>query len=153
MFKFFSAILFLILNFGFWISAASAAGYTQLQYDLDGKLLTQTLTKDKNPYAICGSDTVKAGRTLTMEAGVVLKFGTPTCPFGSSSQQLIIYGTLIANGSSTDPVIFTSIKDDSVAGDTNGDGASSTPAKGDWARIQLGSSATASATIRNAIIR
>ncbi len=119
-------------------SPVHAAAYTSLKYDPDGGLSTQTLTKDKNPYALCSSGVVKAGRTLTIEPGVVIKFGTPTCPFDSSQQQLIIYGNLIANGSSTDPVIFTSIKDDTVAGDTNGDGALTKPAKGDWCRASFG---------------
>ena len=72
------------------IPAAKAAVYTQLKYDPSGGFATQTLTKDKNPYALCGSGVVKAGRTLTIEPGVVLKFGTPTCPFESTYQQLII---------------------------------------------------------------
>lgn len=67
---------------------------------------------------------VEENITLTLADSVVIKFT-------DSSGLVIDYGGDIQNynGSS---VWFTSYKDDTLKGDTNGDGASSTPVNGDW---------------------
>ncbi len=86
-------------------------------------------TAQGSPYVIQNNLTVSASTTLTINPGVVVKF--------DSSASLYIYGTLLAQGgtSSTTRVYFTSIKDDSIGGDTNNDGATTTPAVGDYMGI------------------
>lgn len=62
--------------------------------------------------------------TLVIHEGSIIKnFGG----YGIWTNQ----GTLIVQGSATNPVIFTSYTDDLVGGDTNRDGTSTTPVKGD----------------------
>ncbi len=79
--------------------------------------------------------TVPAGRTLTVAPGSTLKFvGT--------NHSLTIAGTLNAVGTATDPVVFTSFADDAHGGDTNDDGALTSPAPGDWRGILFHSTST-----------
>jgi hypothetical protein len=46
-------------------------------------------------------------------------------------------GRPIAQGQPSNHVIFTSYKDDSAGGDTNGDGSGSQPYAGDWYQLDL----------------
>lgn len=73
--------------------------------------------------------------TLTIKAGTIVKFGAQKGMLVNAAS-----GRLIVNGSSAAPVIFTSAKDDSYGGDTNGDGNATSAQKGDWQFITLGTS-------------
>ncbi len=69
---------------------------------------------------------------LTIEAGAIIKFSSQAKNLTLSNK-----GQIIANGNSSKPIVFTSIKDDSKGGDTNKDGDASSPNMGDWANIDL----------------
>ena len=73
--------------------------------------------------------TVNEGATLTIEPGVVVKF--------ERFAKLFVKGDLIAEGTSEAQIVFTSLKDDSHGGDTNGDGSLTAPGKNDWGSIVL----------------
>src|SRR6185312_6156601 len=79
--------------------------------------------------------TVKSLSTLTLSAGTTVKAGV-------NGNQILVDGSLVARGTVAQPVVFTSIQDDSVGGDTNGDGTASLPAPGDWGQIWLRSGST-----------
>jgi RHS repeat-associated protein len=87
------------------------------------------------PYIMSGLS-VNSDTTLTLPAGSVIKMDANT------SGSMFVYGNLQSSGISTSPNYFTSLKDDSVGGDTNNDGSSS-GVKGDWRAIFLESSGTA----------
>ncbi len=105
-------------------------------FDISGTMnSTQTWSSDGLPFIINSAGlTIASGKTLTLGAGVPLKF---------TISNLSVYGTLNAIGTKEKPISFTSYKDDSVFGDTNLDGAT-LPAPNDWGSIIIytGGSAT-----------
>lgn len=68
---------------------------------------------------------VAKGATLTLGPGLVLK------PYQFNAI-FRVEGELIAKGTKAEPITLTSIKDDSVGGDTNMDGAATVPEPGDY---------------------
>jgi hypothetical protein len=88
---------------------------------------------------------IPANSQLTVKAGTTVKFRT----FDS---WLLILGRLDVEGEDGNPVVFTSIKDDSVGGDTNNDGGATLPQPGDWLSVQL-KNISATSTIRYAQMR
>jgi len=97
-----------------------------------------------SPYIVDGDVTVDAGATLTIEEGVVVKF--------DPGHRLTVNGNLQAIGT-TQRIVFTSIRDDNVAGDTNGDGNASVPARRDWRGIVFASGSDPSSTLDGVDVR
>lgn len=95
------------------------------------------------PHLIISKDTtvnVDAGTIMKVEDGML--FGEKSC--------IDIYGKLLTNGTSDKNIVITSLKDDTIAGDTNGDGKSTVAENGDWGSINvLASRGANNATILN----
>ncbi len=70
--------------------------------------------------------TIQSGAVLAINPGVLLKFGRGV--------DLFVDGALSVQGTASERVIFTSLRDDAVGGDTGGDGAT-TGSTGDWSGI------------------
>ncbi|MCP4469256.1 MAG: right-handed parallel beta-helix repeat-containing protein, partial [Gammaproteobacteria bacterium] len=71
--------------------------------------------------------TINAGAVLTIKPGVIVKF--------ASGVGMTINGDLVAVGEAGNEIIFTSYKDDSEGGDTNGLPDNEVGAPGDWYRL------------------
>ncbi len=119
---------------------------------LNGAIASDTTLIAGTFYDVLGDLHVMAGATLTIEAGVQLRFA-------DVSWNVIVDGSLVVQGSAGNEVVFTSSKP--------------SPAAGDWGGIQVNSGATtvaidyavieyarygiyfnsASGTVRNSLIR
>lgn len=88
------------------------------------------LTKAQSPYVVQGSPYMRYG-TLTVDPGVVIKMGP--------AASLTVHADVAVNisGTEQEPVTITSILDD-IQGDSNGDGAMTLPAPGDWVMASFG---------------
>lgn len=111
--------VFLFANFA--SAATSVGGF----YSTD-----QHWTASGNPYIVDVPPgegmVIQSGVTLTIDPGVIVKF--------KSGTQLWVDGAVIAHGTETEPVVFTSFYDDTYGGDTDGLGPTS-GSSGDWWRI------------------
>ncbi len=84
---------------------------------------------------IIGNVHIPAGSTLTIQPGAVVKFND----FANFS--LTVDGTLNAQGTAGQPIYFTTLRDDSVGGDTQGNGQASVYG-GQWDALIFNSSST-----------
>ncbi len=90
------------------------------------------LGPEGSPY-IVDHLTILPGSIVRISAGTVFKFV-------NSSSFIDIQGILLINANADNPAYFTSIKDDTVGGDTNEDGNTTTPSVGDWGAVLVSGS-------------
>ncbi|MEM1540212.1 MAG: right-handed parallel beta-helix repeat-containing protein [Candidatus Bathyarchaeia archaeon] len=98
---------------------------------VEGEIVIDTVwTLVDSPFILSGNVTIREGVTLTVESGVEIRFG------GNFS--LIVNGRLIANGTKSRPIIFTSNKD--------------IPEHGDWRTLYFNGTGQPPSSLENCII-
>ena len=128
------------LNFTRLASNTIAAPSASEAIAVDGEVnVSQAMPATSFAWEIAGYATVDVpgGVTLTVEPGAVIKSSTgggPVC--GSYECSISVEGTLDAVGTEAEPITFTSINDNAIGGTTG----SGTPARGEWAGIEVGGS-------------
>lgn len=103
------------------LASSSTKADTLPVIEVSGTLLSSQTWANDNVYHINNSVTIPDEVTLTIEPGTVIK---TAMGWGLAGIVVESGGSLNAAGSSTSPIIFTSYRDDSYGGDTNGDGVS-----------------------------
>ena len=98
---------------------------------LTGTIATQKTLSRGSTYRVSGTLTIASGGSLTIPPGTVLKMEDKAAIVVNSGATLNAIGTRAA------PITFTSIKDDTISGDTNGDGSNTIPQPGDWVKIGI----------------
>jgi len=105
---------------------------------LEGTLSSDAILVSRNvagieniAYVLNDYLTIASNAKLTIDPKVVIK---------STGGYIIVNGALIADGSETEKIVFTSINDDSSGGDTNDDGNNSVPSAGSWSGFSFQSS-------------
>ncbi|MFH0873372.1 MAG: lamin tail domain-containing protein, partial [Candidatus Komeilibacteria bacterium] len=99
---------------------------------------------DDLPYIIENSATIPSGKTLNIKSGAIIKFKNIGC--------IYVEGILHAEGAKDQEIVFTSLSDDEYGGDTNNDGAATSPGAGSWDSMYFYASSTNS-VLDNVIVR
>ncbi|MEI6778445.1 MAG: hypothetical protein WCK70_16225, partial [Chloroflexales bacterium] len=125
--------------------AAAAPLCGTLIQNVSGTIAANTTWTPANIYVLTGSVTVNTGVTLTIQPGTVIKARLNT--------GIYVNGTLSANGTVDNPIYVTSEKDDTLCGDTNGDGTTTVPTVADWGFIEFEGGSNDTSSLTRAVLR
>lgn len=90
---------------------------------------------------------VNSGDSLIIKPGVIIKHPI------DSRYGLNVQGTLLVEGTEDEKVVFTSLRDDTYAGNTNNDTTGVQPDRSNWGGIDINGQPTDSSRINNLIVR
>jgi hypothetical protein len=96
-------------------------------------LASRSIAGIANVAYIIDNLTIGPSAILTIKPGVVIKFANSWC----NCSGIDVQGALVADGTAVQPIVFTSFQDDSNGGDTNNDGNTSVPARGNWNAVDF----------------
>lgn len=114
--------------------------------NVSGSIVGATTWSADTVYVVTASVTIPNGSTLTLEPGTIVKFAT--------GQSMSVNGLMEAVGTPDAFVVFTSLRDDTFGGDSNGDGEATVPAPGNWSNLYISSpSGSVGSTLRYAVVR
>ena len=113
------------------IAIAEDCDWRYKSFEYGGTLSVSQIWQSGKVYHITSDLVIPENVSLNILEGAILKF--------DSGKRITVDtgGELFINGTLDSPVIFTSIKDDTRGGDTNGDGDKSIPSMGDWKNLQI----------------
>lgn len=98
---------------------------TVLYGQVSSPLTLNWQAESKMPLVITAYDfAVQPEGALTLSPGTLIK--------SAQYADLLLQGKLVSQGTASQPVVLTSLKDDSRGGDTNNDGTATTAAPKDW---------------------
>ena len=92
-----------------------------------------------------GGQGVSSGQTLVIQPGVIVKF--------ASQLYFDVFGTLIANGTHSGPIVFTSWRDNSYGGKTSAVTDTTAPAPGDWSYVRIDGAGCVNSVVRNCVFK
>jgi len=103
--------------------SSSPTGATPLPVThVSGTLTANTTWIAGNVYMVDSTLTIPSGITLTIDGGAIVKYASG---YFNAGIKVASSGVLDVNGTNSDPVAFTSAEDDSLGGDSLGNGVTS----------------------------
>jgi len=97
---------------------------------------------------IVGTTYVNSSNSVDVSPGTVFKMG-----HNSTNDSFLIQGEFNVVGDVDDKIVFTSLKDDSFAGDTNKDDNATLPDRRDWDSLEFRDAGSNASLLKHAIVR